>query len=223
MNYKVIIACIVSAGAGFAGGWFLKKHLDDKEFDALDDAYREYYEAFNKKLKQTSNEAKSVSEALAEYKGVEINSDRGEIPQPQKIILTEEEYKATHPTDSDEDNSTGDRGEPYDISVEQYEDESQNWEKTEYTYYRNTTEPKLNPYGILIDELADAVIMDAKYDTGYALSELKALFADQPDGSIIYVRNPYLICDIAVKVSDEELDPEYYDTIQHNDEGRVDD
>ena len=202
-NY--IIVGVIGLGAGMLAGWFghklyidhLAKQLDEneEEFEEVDED--EYYNA------------------LDTYNGVVINptvDDDEETPvKPSKITVKEE---VQHPVDSNEDDNTGEDS-PYLITIEQYEDETRNWDKAEYTYFAKPTE--LRPQGCVVDEIAGMEVLDVKNDTGFTLAQLKQFFDEH--GEILCVRNPELACDIMVRKSMEDVYLEEYEGVPIDHEG----
>ena len=201
MNKKIIFIGIGSGIAGFTIGWLLKEHLDDKRFkeiqeelmgDADDDSKEDEEDE-----KKESNVTESVmNDAIRRYKGVKINPTDGTKPNhvPPKVVINEEDKK-------EESNK------PIIIPVEEYEDEMNHigdtWDKVEYTYYPSAD--------LLVDSIAQVKVMDYSYDIGTEALDVLRNLDEGSSGQVLYVRNPYLGCDIMIMVDWDEPNGEMYD------------
>lgn len=200
MNVKYVITAVISGGIGFAAGWFIKQKLDDKLIATIAEELTADANIPDLSAEDLVDQelADSAIQAVSKYKGVTINP-------PKKVILHEEDM---HPMDSNEDINTGE-DKPYLITVEQYEDEDDNWDKAEYVFYTHRDDN--NPYGFLVDEVAQTKVMDPHYDIGQVALDILRNTEKTKNGDVVYVRNPYLHCDIMITASDDIPDYEIYD------------
>ena len=201
---KYLLTGVISGAVGFAAGWFIRQKLYDKIFAdiaeqiQLDDMFR-------------IEKEESAKEAIEKYNGTEVNPVSTE-PRviPQKVVLTEEDLAAK---DKKQD-YTG----PKVISIEDWNDEMEqdpDWDKIEYVYF-----PKKD---FLCDYENGLRIMDYVYEIGSeALDILRGLKDNVQEDAVVYVRNPYLGCDIQITVDYDDVDPEMFDIPNLNDmEGGV--
>lgn len=198
---------IVGIGGGFAAGWIIKEKLDDKmfediakEFERLENEYAAKEE--EEPVKKLDPDAGTVEGVINKYKGVEVNP----MKIPEKIILTEEQANIIRKNNERRQQSAG----PVVISAEDYFDEQDNdgWDKQEYRYYPSAD--------LLVDDVNDLRVMDYMYDIG---SEALDIIRNAPEGedTMIFVRNPYLGCDIQITVDWDEPNAEFYDVPDLND------
>ena len=198
----VAITAIVSGAAGFAAGWFLKQKKDEEILMEMDEYVNntvEYMESVNQSLEASLKSQRKVNAANAmnKYKGVEVNpvTNQPERFIPKKVVITEDEAPSKK-----EDG-------PVIIPLEVWNDEMDvdpNWDKLEYTYF-----PKRD---LLCDEEAMIRIMDYTYEIGSeALDILRNLDKEKQDDCVLYVRNPYLGCDIQIMVDWSEPNAEWFD------------
>lgn len=216
MNAKIVLISIASAlvggGIGFAAGWFIKEKLDDKiiadiaEQITIDEMF---FKEKEKELKATTEDAKR---AVRRYSGVEVNPVS--IPlgteTPKKIILTEEQANKIRQNRVKENK-------PIVISAEEYQDETpggdDDWDKMEYRYYPSAD--------LLVDDINDVRSMDYTYEIGSEALDILRNMNNGEEG-IVYIRNPYLGCDIQITVDWDEPNAEWYDVPDLNDmEGGV--
>ena len=78
----------------------------------------------------------------------------------------------------------------------------------EYRYYPSAD--------LLVDDINDVRVMDYTYDIG---SEALDIIRNAPEGeeTMVFVRNPYLGCDIQITVDWDEPNAEFYDVPDLND------
>ena len=203
----VAITAVISGAAGFAAGWFIKQKKDEELLWEMDEyvtnAVAEYQKTINS-LETTivSQRKVNASHAINKYKGVEVNPVEKEVkeeqrPIPPKVVINEGDIQKQEP----------DNMGPRLISIEDWNDEMDqepDWDKLEYTYF-----PKAD---LLCDEEAMIRIMDYTYEIGSeALDVLRNLDENKQDDAVLYVRNPYLGCDIQITVDWEEPNAEWFD------------
>lgn len=211
MKTKMILmfigGLIVGIGGGFAAGWIIKEKLDDKMFEdiakELDRIENEYAKkAEEESVKKLDPDAGTVEGVINKYKGVEVNP----VKKPEKIVLTEEQANLIRKNNEKRQQSAG----PIVISAEDYLDDEDNdgWDKQEYRYYPSAD--------LLVDDMNDVRVMDYTYDIG---SEALEIIRNAPEGeeTMVYVRNPYLGCDIQITVDWDEPNAEFYDVPDLND------
>ena len=198
---------IVGIGGGFAAGWIIKEKLDDKMFE---DIAKELYRIENDYAKKAEEEsvkkldpdAGTVEGVINKYKGVEVNP----VKVPEKIVLTEEQANLIRKNNERRQQSAG----PIVISAEDYldDEDSDGWDKQEYRYYPSAD--------LLVDDINDVRVMDYTYDIG---SEALDIIRNAPEGeeTMVFVRNPYLGCDIQITVDWDEPNAEFYDVPDLND------
>ena len=204
MKTKMILmfigGLIVGIGGGFAAGWIIKEKLDDKMFEdiakELDRIENEYVKkAEEESVKKLDSDAGTVEGVINKYKGVEVNPVK-----PEKIVLTEEQANLIRKNNEKRQQSAG----PIVISAEDYLDDEDNdgWDKQEYRYYPSAD--------LLVDDINDVRVMDYTYDIG---SEALEIIRNAPEGeeTMVFVRNPYLGCDIQITVDWDEPNAEFYD------------
>lgn len=205
MKTKMILmfigGLIVGIGGGFAAGWIIKEKLDDKMFEdiakELDRIENEYVKkAEEESVKKLDPDAGTVEGVINKYKGVEVNP----VKKPEKIVLTEEQANLIRKNNEKRQQSAG----PIVISAEDYLDDEDNdgWDKQEYRYYPSAD--------LLVDDINDVRVMDYTYDIG---SEALEIIRNAPEGeeTMVFVRNPYLGCDIQITVDWDEPNAEFYD------------
>ena len=210
MKTKMILmfigGLIVGIGGGFAAGWIIKEKLDDKMFEdiakELDRIENEYVKkAEEESVKKLDSDAGTVEGVINKYKGVEVNPVK-----PEKIVLTEEQANLIRKNNEKRQQSAG----PIVISAEDYLDDEDNdgWDKQEYRYYPSAD--------LLVDDINDVRVMDYTYDIG---SEALEIIRNAPEGeeTMVFVRNPYLGCDIQITVDWDEPNAEFYDVPDLND------
>ena len=210
MKTKMILmfigGLIVGIGGGFAAGWIIKEKLDDKMFEdiakELDRIENEYVKkAEEESVKKLDSDAGTVEGVINKYKGVEVNPVK-----PEKIVLTEEQANLIRKNNEKRQQSAG----PIVISAEDYLDDEDNdgWDKQEYRYYPSAD--------LLVDDMNDVRVMDYTYDIG---SEALEIIRNAPEGeeTMVFVRNPYLGCDIQITVDWDEPNAEFYDVPDLND------
>lgn len=202
MNKKIIFIGIVSGIAGFAIGWLLKEHLDDKRFKEIQEELMEDADDDSKEDEESEEKESNVTEsvmndAIRRYKGVKINPTDGTEPnhvQPKKVVINE-------------DDAVKESNKPVIIPVEEYEDEMNHigdtWDKVEYTYYPSAD--------LLVDSIAQVKVMDYSYDIGTEALDILRNLDEGSSGQVLYVRNPYLGCDIMITVDWDEPNAEMYD------------
>lgn len=209
----VAITAVISGAAGFAAGWFIKQKKDEELLWEMDEyvtnAVAEYQKTINS-LETTivSQRKANALHAINKYKGVEVNPVEKEVkeeqrpvqeerPIPPKVVINESDVQKQEP-----DNMT-----PRLIPIEEWNDEMEqepDWDKLEYTYF-----PKAD---LLCDEEAMIRIMDYTYEIGSeALDILRNLDENKQDDAVLYVRNPYLGCDIQITVDWDEPNAEWFD------------
>lgn len=202
-----IAGLLVGGGAGFAAGWFIKEKLDDKMFEdiakEIDNIENEYAKkAEEESVKKLDPDAGTIEGVINKYKGVEVNP----VKKPEKIVLTEEQANLIRKNNEKRQQSAG----PIVISAEDYLDDEDNdgWDKQEYRYYPSAD--------LLVDDMNDVRVMDYTYDIG---SEALDIIRNAPEGeeTMVYVRNPYLGCDIQITVDWDEPNAEFYDVPDLND------
>lgn len=207
MILMFIAGLLVGGGAGFAAGWFIKEKLDDKMFDdiakEIDNIENEYAKkAEEESIKKLDPDAGTIEGVINKYKGVEVNP----VKKPEKIVLTEEQANLIRKNNEKRQQSAG----PIVISAEDYLDDQDNdgWDKQEYRYYPSAD--------LLVDDMNDVRVMDYMYDIG---SEALDIIRNAPEGeeTMVYVRNPYLGCDIQITVDWDEPNAEFYDVPDLND------
>ena len=198
---------IVGIGGGFAAGWIIKEKLDDKMFEdiakELDRIENEYaIKAEEESVKKLDSDAGTVEGVINKYKGVEVNP----VKVPEKIVLTEEQANLIRKNNERRQQSAG----PVVISAEDYldDEDSDGWDKQEYRYYPSAD--------LLVDDINDVRVMDYTYDIG---SEALDIIRNAPEGeeTMVFVRNPYLGCDIQITVDWDEPNAEFYDVPDLND------
>lgn len=201
--FSLIAVAAVSGLVGFAAGWVVKEKLDDKRFEEIREELEKdtpEEESSNDNVeKETVNGHDAAEDAIKRYSGVQVNPDRAK--KPEKVVLTEEQVKKPDG--------------PVVISVEEYEDEmdQDGWDKAEYRYYPSAD--------LLVDDVANTRVMDYTYDVGSEALDILRNISEGSDG-IVYVRNPYLGCDIMITVDWEEPNAEFYDVPDLNEmEGGV--
>lgn len=205
MKTKMILmfigGLIVGLGGGFAAGWIIKEKLDDKMFEdiakELDRIENEYVKkAEEESVKKLDPDAGTIEGVINKYKGVEVNP----VKIPEKIVLTEEQANLIRKNNERRQQSAG----PVVISAEDYFDEQDNdgWDRQEYRYYPSAD--------LLVDDINDVRVMDYMYDIG---SEALDIIRNAPEGedTMVFVRNPYLGCDIQITVDWDEPNAEFYD------------
>ncbi len=221
MKTKMILmfigGLIVGLGGGFAAGWIIKEKLDDKMFEdiakELDRIENEYVKkAEEESVKKLDPDAGTIEGVINKYKGVEVNPVKmDDIAEklnkiPEKIVLTEEQANLIRKNNERRQQSAG----PVVISAEDYFDEQDNdgWDKQEYRYYPSAD--------LLVDDINDVRVMDYMYDIG---SEALDIIRNAPEGEdiMVFVRNPYLGCDIQITVDWDEPNAEFYDVPDLND------
>ena len=201
MNKKIIFVGIGSGIAGFTIGWFLKEHLDDKRFkeiqeELMGDVDDDSKEAEEDEQKESNVTESVMNDAIRRYKGVKINPTDDTKPNhvPPKVVINEEDKK-------EESNK------PIIIPVEEYEDEMNHigdtWDKVEYTYYPSAD--------LLVDSIAQVKVMDYSYDIGTEALDILRNLDEGSSGQVLYVRNPYLGCDIMIVVDWDEPNAEMFD------------
>lgn len=201
MNKKIIFVGIGSGIAGFAIGWLLKEHLDDKRFkeiqeELMEDVGDDSKEAEEDEQKESNVTESVMNDAIRRYKGVKINPTDDTKPNhvPPKVVINEEDKK-------EESNK------PVIIPVEEYEDEMNHigdtWDKVEYTYYPSAD--------LLVDSIAQVKVMDYSYDIGTEALDILRNLDEGSSGQVLYVRNPYLGCDIMITVDWDEPNAEMFD------------
>lgn len=212
-----IAGLLVGGGAGFAAGWFIKEKLDDKmfediakELDRIEDEYAKKEE--EESVKKLDPDAGTIEGVINKYKGVEVNPVKTDSVVeklnkiPEKIVLTEEQANLIRKNNERRQQSAG----PVVISAEDYFDDEDNdgWDKQEYRYYPSAD--------LLVDDMNDVRVMDYTYDIG---SEALDIIRNAPEGedTMVFVRNPYLGCDIQVTVDWDEPNAEFYDVPDLND------
>lgn len=202
-----IAGLLVGGGAGFAAGWFIKEKLDDKMFEDIAKEIDRIESEYAKKeeeetVKKLDPDAGTIEGVINKYKGVEVNP----VKKPEKIILTEEQANLIRKNNEKRQQSAG----PVVISAEDYFDEQDNdgWDKQEYRYYPSAD--------LLVDDMNDVRVMDYTYDIG---SEALDIIRNAPEGedTMVFVRNPYLGCDIQITVDWDEPNAEFYDVPDLND------
>lgn len=211
MKTKMILmfigGLIVGIGGGFAAGWIIKEKLDDKMFEdiakELDRIENEYVKkAEEESVKKLDPDAGTIEGVINKYKGVEVNP----VKIPEKIVLTEEQANHIRKNNEKRQQSAG----PVVISAEDYFDDEDNdgWDKQEYRYYPSAD--------LLVDDINDVRVMDYMYDIG---SEALDIIRNAPEGedTMVFVRNPYLGCDIQITVDWDEPNAEFYDVPDLND------
>ena len=211
MKTKMILmfigGLIVGIGGGFAAGWIIKEKLDDKMFEdiakELDRIENEYaIKAEEESVKKLDSDAGTVEGVINKYKGVEVNP----VKVPEKIVLTEEQANLIRKNNERRQQSAG----PVVISAEDYldDEDSDGWDKQEYRYYPSAD--------LLVDDINDVRVMDYTYDIG---SEALDIIRNAPEGeeTMVFVRNPYLGCDIQITVDWDEPNAEFYDVPDLND------
>lgn len=207
MILMFIAGLLVGGGAGFAAGWFIKEKLDDKMFEdiaeEIDNIENEYAKkAEEESIKKLDPDAGTIEGVINKYKGVEVNP----VKKPEKIVLTEEQANLIRKNNEKRQQSAG----PIVISAEDYLDDQDNdgWDKQEYRYYPSAD--------LLVDDMNDVRVMDYMYDIG---SEALDIIRNAPEGeeTMVYVRNPYLGCDIQITVDWDEPNAEFYDVPDLND------
>ena len=223
MNNKLLIkfalVALGSGAIGFAAGWFIKEKLDDKFFDEI----REQITEAEANLASSNEELEKVrhdfaQSAINKYNGVEVNP-----VIPKKVILTEADMAARGRDEALDKNKKWapekqDYTGPKVISLEDWNDEMEqdpDWDKLEYTYFPTKD--------FLCDFEAGLRIMDYTYEIGSeALDILRNLDKEKQEDAIVYVRNPYLGCDIQITVDWDEPNAEWFDVPNLNDvEGGV--
>lgn len=195
-----VAGLLVGGGAGFAAGWFIKEKLDDKMFEdiakELDRIESEYAKKEEDEAVKLDPDAGTIEGVINKYKGVEINP----VKKPEKIILTEEQANLIRKNNEKRQQNAG----PVVISAEDYFDDQDNdgWDKQEYRYYPSAD--------LLVDDMNDVRVMDYTYDIG---SEALDIVRNAPEGeeTMVFVRNPYLGCDIQITVDWDEPNAEFYD------------
>lgn len=210
MKTKMILmfigGLIVGIGGGFTAGWIIKEKLDDKMFEdiakELDRIENEYAKkAEEESVKKLDPDAGTIEGVINKYKGVEVNPVK-----PEKIVLTEEQANLIRKNNEKRQQSAG----PIVISAEDYLDDEDNdgWDKQEYRYYPSAD--------LLVDDINDVRVMDYTYDIG---SEALDIIRNAPEGeeTMVFVRNPYLGCDIQITVDWDEPNAEFYDVPDLND------
>lgn len=221
MKTKMILmfigGLIVGIGGGFAAGWVIKEKLDDKMFEdiakELDRIENEYVKkAEEESVKKLDPDAGTIEGVINKYKGVEVNPVKMDSVVeklnkiPEKIVLTEEQANLIRKNNEKRQQSAG----PIVISAEDYLDDEDNdgWDKQEYRYYPSAD--------LLVDDINDVRVMDYTYDIG---SEALDIIRNAPEGeeTMVYVRNPYLGCDIQITVDWDEPNAEFYDVPDLND------
>ena len=215
MKTKMILmfigGLIVGIGGGFAAGWIIKEKLDDKMFEdiakELDRIENEYVKkAEEESVKKLDSDAGTIEGVINKYKGVEVNPVKMDSVVeklnkiPEKIVLTEEQANLIRKNNEKRQQSAG----PIVISAEDYLDDEDNdgWDKQEYRYYPSAD--------LLVDDINDVRVMDYTYDIG---SEALEIIRNAPEGeeTMVFVRNPYLGCDIQITVDWDEPNAEFYD------------
>lgn len=209
----VAITAVISGAAGFAAGWFIKQKKDEELLWEMDEYVTNTvaaYEQTNQSLEAALKSQRKVNAAHAinKYKGVEVNPVEKEVkeeqrpvqeerPIPPKVVINESDIQKQEP----------DNMGPRLIPIEEWNDEMEqepDWDKLEYTYF-----PKAD---LLCDEEAMIRIMDYTYEIGSeALGILRNLDENKQDDAVLYVRNPYLGCDIQITVDWEEPNAEWFD------------
>lgn len=202
MNNKIIFVGIVSGIAGFAIGWLLKEHLDDKRFkeiqeELIKDADNDSKENGDDEKKESNVTESIANDAILRYKGVKINptdDTKTDHVQPKKVVINEGDTKEQS-------------SKPVIIPVEEYEDEMNHigdtWDKVEYTYYPSAD--------LLVDSIAQVKVMDYSYDIGTEALDILRNLDEGSGGQVLYVRNPYLGCDIMIMVDWDEPNAEMFD------------
>lgn len=209
----VAITAVISGAAGFAAGWFIKQKKDEELLWEMDEyvtnTVAEYQKTINS-LETTivSQRKVNAAHAINKYKGMEVNPVKNEVkeeqrpvqeerPIPPKVVINESDIQKQEP----------DNMGPRLISIEDWNDEMEqesDWDKLEYTYF-----PKAD---LLCDEEAMIRIMDYTYEIGSdALDILRNLDENKQEDAVLYVRNPYLGCDIQITVDWEEPNAEWFD------------
>ncbi len=203
----VAITAVISGAAGFAAGWFIKQKKDEELLCEMDEYVTEAVAEYQKTINSlestiTSQRKVNASHAINKYKGVEVNPVEKEVkeeqrPIPQKVVINEGDIHKQEP----------DNMGPRLIPIEEWNDEMDqepDWDKLEYTYF-----PKAD---LLCDEEAMIRIMDYTYEIGSeALGILRNLDKNKQDDAVLYVRNPYLGCDIQITVDWDEPNAEWFD------------
>ncbi|MBQ1458935.1 MAG: hypothetical protein IIZ20_10555 [Butyrivibrio sp.] len=221
MKTKMILmfigGLIVGIGGGFAAGWIIKEKLDDKMFEdiakELDRIENEYAKKEEEEsVKKLDPDAGTIEGVINKYKGVEVNPVKTDSVVeklnkiPEKIVLTEEQANLIRKNNEKRQQSAG----PIVISAEDYLDDEDNdgWDKQEYRYYPSAD--------LLVDDINDVRVMDYTYDIG---SEALDIIRNAPEGeeTMVFVRNPYLGCDIQITVDWDEPNAEFYDVPDLND------
>lgn len=220
MKTKMILmfigGLIVGIGGGFAAGWIIKEKLDDKMFEdiakELDRIENEYVKKAEEESVKIDPDAGTIEGVINKYKGVEVNPVKMDNVVeklnkiPEKIVLTEEQANLIRNNNEKRRQSAG----PVVISAEDYFDEQDNdgWDKQEYRYYPSAD--------LLVDDVNDVRVMDYMYDIG---SEALEIIRNAPEGedTMVFVRNPYLGCDIQITVDWDEPNAEFYDVPDLND------
>lgn len=204
----------VGLGIGSALGYAVTKRKLETKFACIAEQeiaeMREHYS----KAKAIVSEPKPELAEVVEELGYATVDDTFDEPEPEEVVLVEEEPAVRNVFDSTEwdyakEMRNRDETRPYVIHIDEFVQGERDYEQTTLTYFADDD--------VLCDE-RDSVVDNR--DEMIGLENLERFGHGSGDPNTLYIRNPPLSLDIEIVRSEGNYAAEVHGFIEHSDSGR---